>query len=171
MKGIDSIPKVALLKQRNRIAFDNWDYHQLMHSVPSMRRPVSVKPFLSFFSLFLLSSSFLLFPNCSHGAKPPLSPPFHPHSLLSDGRSVQVGCTRFSRCCYLVIDLCSPLRRELVQALSQSPALGGRARLLDRISLLSFLLLFSFFLPFPVFPREISRQDRLATTIANSRDL
>jgi len=42
---------------------------------------------------------------------------------------------------------------------------------LDRISLLSFLLLFSFFLPFPVFPREISRQDRLGTTIANSLDL
>jgi hypothetical protein len=36
---------------------------------------------------------FLLFPNCSHSAKPPLSPPFHPHSLLSDCRSVQVGCT------------------------------------------------------------------------------
>ncbi len=36
---------------------------------PSMRRPVSVKPFhsfLSFFSLFLFSSSFLLFPDCSH---------------------------------------------------------------------------------------------------------
>jgi DNA replication protein DnaC len=73
---------------------------------PSMRRPVSVKPFLSF---FLSSSLFLLFPNCSHRAKPPLSPPFHPHSLLSDCRSVQVGCTRFSRCCYLIIDLYSPL--------------------------------------------------------------
>src|SRR5437879_3021533 len=29
---------------------------------------------------------------------------------------------------------------------------------------------FSFFLPFPVFHREISRQDRLATTIVNSVD-
>jgi hypothetical protein len=32
---------------------------------------------------------------------------------------------QFSRCCYLVIDLCSPFRRKLVQALSQSPDLGG----------------------------------------------
>src|ERR1700675_1029428 len=31
----------------------------------------------------------------------------------------------FSRCCYLIIDLCSPFRRKLVQALSQSPDLGG----------------------------------------------
>src|SRR5712691_1209379 len=59
-----------------------------------MRRPVSVKTFLSSF-LFLLHL-FLLFPNCSRSAKPLLSPPFHPHSLLSDCRSVQVGCTRFS---------------------------------------------------------------------------
>jgi hypothetical protein len=63
----------------------------------------------TFLSFFLSSSLFLLFPNCSHRAKPPLSPPFHPHSLLSDGRPVQVGCTRFSRCCYLIIDLYSPL--------------------------------------------------------------
>ena len=26
--------------------------------------------------------------------------------LLSDFRSVPVGCPRFSRCCYLIIDLC-----------------------------------------------------------------
>src|SRR5713101_4452248 len=77
---------------------------------PSMRRPVSVKP-ISCFPLFLSSSLFLLFPYCSHRAKPPLSPPFHPHSLLSDCRSVQVGCTRFSRCCYLIIDLYSPLSK------------------------------------------------------------
>jgi hypothetical protein len=37
---------------------------------------------------------------------------------------------------------------------------------LDRISLL-FIAPFSFFVPFPVFPREISRQDHLGTTIAN----
>src|SRR6266436_2177069 len=92
---------------------------------------------------FFSFRNFFLFPR---SAKPPLSPPFHPHSLLSDCRSVQVGCTRFSRCCYLIIDLGSPFRRELVQALSQSPDLGGRARLfLDTISLLFFffsLLLF-----------------------------
>src|SRR5713226_2412297 len=138
-----------------------------------MRRPVSVKP-ISCFPLFLSSSLFLLFPYCSHRAKPPLSPPFHPHSLLSDYRSVQVGCTRFSRCCYLIIDLGSPFRRELVQALSQSPYLGGRARLfLDTISLLFFFFSFapfSFLLPFPAFHREISSHDRLGTTIANSVD-
>jgi hypothetical protein len=33
--------------------------------------------------------------------EPPLSPSFHPHSLVSDIRSVQVGCSRFRRCCYL----------------------------------------------------------------------
>src|ERR1700676_3256551 len=44
---------------------------------------------------------------CSHSAKPPLSPSFHSHSLGSDIRSVPGGCSRFSRCCYLRIDLCS----------------------------------------------------------------
>src|SRR5216683_3413246 len=73
---------------------------------PSMRRPVSVKPF---FDAFFLFSLFLRFPYCSRRAKPPLSPPFHPHSLLSECRSVQGGCTRPSRCCYLIIDLHSPL--------------------------------------------------------------
>jgi len=38
-------------------------------------------------------------------AESPLSPPFHPHSSRSDFRSVQVGCSRFSRCCYLIVDL------------------------------------------------------------------
>src|ERR1700686_4456359 len=44
---------------------------------------------------------------CSYSAKPPLSPSFHPHSFVSDLRSVPGGCSRFSRCCYLIIDLCS----------------------------------------------------------------
>src|SRR6202521_2399317 len=61
-----------------------------------MRRPVSVK------SVFL----FPLYKRFCIGAKPPLSPSFHPHSLVSDCRSVPVGCSRFSRCCYLIIDLC-----------------------------------------------------------------
>ena len=68
-------------------------------SSPSMRRPVSVKTVCS----CLGSSSGLA------GAEPPLSPSFHPHSLVSDLRSVQVGCSRFSRCCYLRIDLSSHL--------------------------------------------------------------
>src|SRR3984885_7295161 len=44
---------------------------------------------------------------CSHSAKPPLSPSFHSHSFVSDFRSVPGGCSRFSRCCYLRIDLSS----------------------------------------------------------------
>src|ERR1700686_3901394 len=62
-----------------------------------MRRPVDVKAHFRF----------LLPLVWSHSAKPPLSPSFHPHSFVSDVRSVQVGCSRFSRCCYLSIDLCS----------------------------------------------------------------
>ena len=119
------------------------------------------------FFFFFTSSFSRSFP----GAKPPLSPPFHPHSLLSDDRSVQVGCTRFSRCCYLIIDLCSPLAKGTGPGVS-------RSHLISAVQLGSwiespfflFLLLFSFFLPFLVFPREISRQDRLGTTIANSLD-
>src|SRR6266404_3543706 len=44
---------------------------------------------------------------CSHSAKPPLSPSFHPHSFVSDIRSVHGGCSHFSRCCYLIIVLSS----------------------------------------------------------------
>src|SRR5712671_4054357 len=54
------------------------------------------------FSFFFLSV-------CSHSAKPPLSPSFHPHSFVSDIRSVPGGCSRFSRCCYLIIVLSSHL--------------------------------------------------------------
>ena len=44
-----------------------------------------------------------------HSAKPPLSPSFYPHSLVSDIRSVLGGCSRFSRCCYLISVLSSHL--------------------------------------------------------------
>src|SRR6202166_2155325 len=64
---------------------------------PSMRRPVDVNAHFRF----------LLSVLCSHSAKPPLSPSFHPHSFVSDLRSVLGGCSRFSRCCYLIIDLSS----------------------------------------------------------------
>jgi hypothetical protein len=47
---------------------------------------------------------FFLF-TVSSAESPPLSPPFHPHSSMSDFRSVQVGRSRFSRCCHLIIDL------------------------------------------------------------------
>ena len=60
-----------------------------------------------FLSCFILISFF--FPRvCSHSAKPPLSPSFHPHSLVSDIRSVPGGCSRFSGCCYLIFVLSSP---------------------------------------------------------------
>jgi len=41
--------------------------------------------------------------------EPPLSPSFHPQSLMSDFRSLQVGRPRYSRCCDLIIDLGSHL--------------------------------------------------------------
>src|ERR1700730_2732273 len=44
---------------------------------------------------------------CSHSANPTLWPSFHPHSFVSDIRSVLGGCSRFSRCCYLIIVLSS----------------------------------------------------------------
>jgi hypothetical protein len=121
--------------------------------------------FSTLFSFFLFISFFQLFPLSQAASVATL-----PSALfVSDCSSVQVGCTRFSRCCYLVIDLCSLFRKELVQALSQSPDLGGRARLFG-YPFSSFLAPFSFFLPFPVSHREISTQDRLGTTIANSVD-
>ena len=67
---------------------------------PSMRRPVPSKCF---------SSLARTFPSFFSSAKPPLSPPFHPHSCVSDFRSVPVGCSRFSRCCYLISALSLPL--------------------------------------------------------------
>src|SRR5260370_19025125 len=63
-----------------------------------------------------------------------------------------------------------PLRRELIQDLSQSPDLGGRARLFGYHLSSYFFAPVSFFLPFPVFHREISSQDRPGTTIPNSVD-
>src|SRR5437870_4420610 len=94
-----------------------------------MRRPIPVK---SFFCSPMISSFFF------RSAKPPLSPPFHPHSYVSDSRSVPVGCSRFSRRCHLVIVLFLTFwvgigRRHL----SQSPKLGGPARLFGyKLSLL-----------------------------------
>src|SRR5438067_10819306 len=61
-----------------------------------MRRPVGVKWFLCRSCLSLVSSQ----PSYQ------LLPPFHPHSSMSEFfRSVQVGCSRFSRCCHLIVDL------------------------------------------------------------------
>jgi hypothetical protein len=67
-------------------------------------------PCQEFFSALSMISSIF-----SRSAKPPLSPPFHPHSYVSDVRSVQVGCSRFSRRCHLISVLCFSLyiRREV----------------------------------------------------------
>src|ERR1700758_4241591 len=72
-----------------------------------MRRPVGVKWVLLFFrwTRFFLA------------AESPLSPPFHPHSSVSDFRSVQVRCSRFSRCCHLIVDLSSVSKMEVGQAI------------------------------------------------------
>src|SRR5215471_14074847 len=58
----------------------------------------------------------------------PLLPPFHPQSLLSISGSLQVGCSRFSRCCNLIVDLRSISAacedRSWARRLTQSPELG-----------------------------------------------
>src|SRR5258708_15112244 len=75
---------------------------------PSMRRPVGVKWVLLFFR-------WTRFFSC----RVPLSPPFHPHFLMSElFRSVQVGCSRFSRCCHLLVDLSSISRMKVGQAIN-----------------------------------------------------
>ena len=43
----------------------------------------------------------------------PLSPPFHPQSLLSFFARCKLGVSRFSRCCHLFSDLCSISRIEV----------------------------------------------------------
>jgi len=66
---------------------------------------------------------------------PPLSPPFHPHSVERLYRSVQVGCSRFSRCCHLLVDLHPiPKNGTWARRLTQSPELALGSIL--RISLL-----------------------------------
>src|ERR1700693_3982748 len=118
------------------------------------------------FSLFFSSFFFLLGSNCSHGVKPPLSPPFHPLSffeLLSLGASwvssIQQVLLPDNRPRF-------PLAKETGPGLSRSHLISAveLGSWIDSLFSL-FFVLFSFFLPFPVFPREISRQDRLATTI------
>jgi len=91
-----------------------------------MRRPVSVKSVLSFF----LPSSFFSVQIVPMESSRLCCHPSIRTFFLNDCRSVQVGCTRFSRCCYLIIDLCSPLRRKLGQDLAA--ARDFNAELLQR---------------------------------------
>src|SRR2546430_2513582 len=106
---------------------------------------------------FSLFSLFLLWIPCFR-AGPPLSSSFHPHSWLSDFRSVHGGRSQYSRCCYLIIDLCSPFRRKLVQALSQSPDLGGCGRVFGSFSFLAF---------FP--PRSASRSPHRRRSLSSPK--
>ena len=118
--------------------------------------------FLSAF-FFLPVDSFAFEPGrlCRH--------PSHPHSWLSDFRSVHGGRSQYSRCCYLIIDLGSRLSTEAWPGPRRSHLISAVE--LDGVDTISFLYApFSFFRPFPVFYRAISSQDRLATTIANSVD-
>ncbi len=97
-------------------AFHASNHGDFCISMPSMRRPVSVK------SVFLLPPcEFLVFePSrlCRHPSIRTL--------LLSDFRSVPVGRPRFSRCCYLIIDLGFPFfDGSWARTWSQSPELGG----------------------------------------------
>jgi hypothetical protein len=53
-----------------------------------------------------LDSFFFSLDKVFSSAESPLPPSFHPHSSMSDlFRSVQVGRSRYSRCCHLIGDL------------------------------------------------------------------
>src|ERR1700758_2973726 len=79
-----------------------------------MRRPVGVKWVLLFFRW----TRFFL-PPSRHCRHPSI------RTLMSDVfRSVLVGCSRFSRCCHLIIDLSAISRWKWARRLTQSPELG-----------------------------------------------
>src|ERR1700747_15653 len=131
-----------------------------------MRRPVSVKDVFLFLSCKDVFSFCFLFPSCGFlriRAGPPLSPSFHPHSWLSDFRSVHGGRSQYSRCCYLIIDLGSRLSTEAGPGVRRSPLISAVG--LGCLFLVCSFFFLPFFRPFPVFHREISSQDRLAKTI------
>src|SRR3984885_13351824 len=53
------------------------------------------------------TSLFSFLESVSIQLSPPRSPSFHPHSFVSEIRSVLGGCSRFRRCCYLISVLSS----------------------------------------------------------------
>src|SRR5580698_10399512 len=109
---------------------------------PAMRRPVPDK------NVFLFPCVLLSF---SRSAKPPLSPPFHPHSYVSGFLSVQVGCSRFSRRCYLVSVLCFSSQRSL------GPGVGRSRLIWIDLSITFFRLLSSTSFLLSVFPQKAAR--------------
>jgi hypothetical protein len=114
---------------------------------------------LLFCLFFLFSLSFLWIPGIR--ARPPLSPSFHPHSWLSDFRSVHSGRSQSSKCCYLIIDLGSRLSMEVGRGVSRSHLISAvELGCSDTISPLSsyalgfFCMLFFFLTAFPNFPQR-----------------
>src|ERR1039458_6438252 len=97
-------------------------------------------------------------------AESPLSPPFHPHSLRSDFvRSVQVGCSRYSRCCHLIFDLSSISRWRWGQAFDAVTGTRLWAFAFPFCFCFSFSFLFLLFLSKNVFDLCCGRQrDRQA---------
>src|SRR2546430_1788128 len=121
-----------------------------------MRRPVSVKDVFLLLSCKDVFSFCFLFPSCGFlriRAGPPLSPSFHPHSWLSDFRSVHGGRSQYSRCCYLIIDLGSRLSTEAWPGPRRSHLISAVE--LDGVDNLSFFYSpSSFFRTFPGFLRS-----------------
>src|ERR1700693_1899210 len=91
------------------------------------------------FSLFFSSFFFLLCSNCSPGVKPPLSPPFHPHSFferLSLGASwvysIQQVLLPDNRPLF-------PLAKETGPGLSRSHLISAVEAIASSLAFLSFL--------------------------------
>ena len=118
-----------------------------------MRRPASVKLFFHFF-LFFLPSSFFSVQIVPMESSRLCRHPSIRTLFLSDCRSVQVGCTRFSRCCYLIIDLCSPFAKETGPGLSRSHLISAVEFGSWIESPFSLFCSFFFFPAFPSFPQR-----------------
>jgi len=92
--------------------------------------------FFFFFVLFFVFFLFFLF--SLRAPKATLSPPFHPHSWLSDCFTrVQVGCSRCSRCCHLIVDLyfqttAHSVEQSPIDELRFQPHDGADSRLMER---------------------------------------
>jgi hypothetical protein len=86
---------------------------------------------------------------------------------MSDFRSVHGGRSQFSRCCYLIIDLGFCLSMEAGPGVGRSHLISAVEFGCSDTSFFFLVCAFSFFLPFPIFHRDTSSQDHLATTIAN----
>ena len=136
-----------------------------MGSSPSMRRPVDVKAHFR----FLLSVSLFPFNQAAPVAILPSA------LFVSDIRSVLGGCSRFSRCCYLIIDLSSPFGEGWAPGLDRSH-LDSAVELgcTDRNSLCHcphrFLAIAQWFVHLSAHPQPME-QDRQLSRHGNHRSL